>query len=249
MNLDDLLEAFKHGKIAAGDLKKRLVENQLQEMQDTVLDLQREERCGLPEIIYGRTKTVDQIVIASKALLENSGTLLATRVSPEKAQKIMPRLEGCSYNEKAQCIYRFDDKEVEGKVLIITAGTSDVAVAEEAMLVCKMFGVEVEIKPDVGVAALNRILELKDDMLNADCIIVCAGMEGALPSVVGGLVAIPVIAVPVSSGYGASLGGLSALLGMLNSCASGLTVVNIDNGFGAGYAAGRIIKMLNDRKS
>jgi len=91
----------------------------------------------------------------------------------------MPRLEGCSYNEKAQCIYRFDDKVVEGKVLIITAGTSDVAVAEEAMLVCKMFGVEVEIKPDVGVAALNRILELKDDMLNADCIIVCAGMEGA----------------------------------------------------------------------
>lgn len=248
MDLDDLLSAFKDGAVAVEEVKKKILHAQFQAMGDVVVDLQREMRCGLPEVVYGKPKTAAQIVDAAKILLDNSSSLLVTRVDPDKARVVMSSLKGCQYNEKAQAIYKFGLQEIAGKVLILTAGTADVNVAEEAMLVCRMFGLQVNLKPDVGVAGLQRLLDLKEDLYEADCIIVCAGMEGALPSVVGGLVSVPVIAVPVSSGYGASLGGMSALLGMLNSCASGLTVVNVDNGFGAGYAAGRILKAMNDRR-
>ena len=145
-------------------------------------------------------------------------------------------------------IYKIDEElAVKGSVLVLGAGTSDLAVAEEAAVTCRLFGAQVEMKLDVGVAGIHRLLELGDTLQQADCIIVCAGMEGALPSVVGGLVSAPIIAVPVSSGYGTAFGGVTALLGMLNSCASGLTVVNIDNGFGAGFAAGRLINALTKR--
>jgi NCAIR mutase (PurE)-related protein len=247
MNLDDLLNALKEGTVAVEDVKKKILKDQLQEMGDVVIDLQREARCGLQEVVYGKGKTVQQIIDASQIILNSSDSLLVTRVDETTASTVIKELGTGQYNSKAQCIYKFGSHKIDGKVLILTAGTSDVGVAEEALLVCRMFGIEPVLKPDVGVAGLSRLLSLKSELHEADCIIVCAGMEGALPSVVGGLVSVPVIAVPVSSGYGASLGGISALLGMLNSCASGLTVVNIDNGFGAGYAAGRIIKMMNDR--
>jgi NCAIR mutase (PurE)-related protein len=245
MNLDQILAAFKNGALAAEEVKSQIQNSNLQEMEDVVLDLKREERCGLPEVVYGHSKTVDQILTAAVAILENSDSLLITRVKADKASEIMSQLEGCKYSKEAECVYKLPQKKLKGRVLVITAGTSDVRVAREAELVCQMFGLEVTVKPDLGVAALNRILSIKDELLRADSIIVCAGMEAALPSVVGGLVSVPVIAVPVSSGYGSSMGGFTALLGMLNSCTSGLTVVNIDNGFGAGYAAGRIMLMLN----
>ena len=247
MNLDELLKALKDGAKTIEEVKKALQSNQLEEMGDVIVDLQREARCGLPEVVYGRTKSVEQIVKAARVILEESGKVLITRVREDFSEEILLALPGCEYNSQAQAIYKIPPKSIEGKVLVICAGTSDVNVAEEAVITCKMFGVEVELLVDVGVAGLQRLLKNKDKILDADCIIVCAGMEGALPSVVGGLVKVPIIAVPVSSGYGASLGGMSALLGMLNSCASGLTVVNIDNGFGAGYAAGRIMLLANKK--
>ena len=245
MNLDELLQALKNGAKTIEEVKDCLQTNQFEEMEDVVVDLQREARCGLPEVVYGRTKTVDQIVKAAKVVLEQSGKVLVTRVQESDADEILSLLPGCEYNTKANAVYKLPEVSLNGKVLVVCAGTSDVNVAEEALVTCKMFGLEAELLVDVGVAGLQRLLNNKVKLLAADCIIVCAGMEGALPSVVGGLVKAPVIAVPVSSGYGASLGGMSAMLGMLNSCASGLTVVNIDNGFGAGYAAGRIMLLAN----
>ena len=245
MNLDELLSALKDGVKSIEETKKSILESQTQEMEDVVVDLQREARCGLPEVVYARTKTVEQISSAAKAILESSGKLLITRLSSEKAQEVLPELPGCDYCEKSQTLFKYPEEKIKGNILVLGAGTSDVPVVEEAAVTCRMFGAEVKVIVDVGVAGLNRLLQKSDDLEWADCIIVCAGMEGALPSVVGGLVKSPVIAVPVSSGYGASLGGMSALLVMLNSCASGLTVVNVDNGFGAGYAAGRILLAAN----
>ena len=247
MNLDELLKALKDGVKTIEEVKLSLQSSQLEEMGDVVVDLQREARCGLPEVVYGRTKSVEQIVKAAALILEKSGKVLVTRVSEEQSSAVLSKLPGCEYNPRARAVYKLPPRSLDGKVLVICAGTSDVNVAEEALVSCSMFGVEAELLVDVGVAGLQRLLKNKEKLLEADCIIVCAGMEGALPSVVGGLVKVPVIAVPVSSGYGASLGGMSALLGMLNSCASGLTVVNIDNGFGAGYAAGRIMLLANKK--
>jgi len=247
MNLDELLKALKDGVKTIDDVKNELQSNQLEVMEDVVVDLQREARCGLPEVVYGRVKTVEQIVKAAKVVLEKSGKVLVTRVPEGTSETILSELPDCEFNSRANCIFKLPPKSLEGKVLVICAGTSDVNVAEEALLTCKMFGADAELLVDVGVAGLQRLLANRDKLLSADCIIVCAGMEGALPSVIGGLVKVPVVAVPVSSGYGASLGGISAMLGMLNSCASGLTVVNVDNGFGAGYAAGRIMLLANKK--
>ena len=241
MNLDELLTALKDGVRSIDEAKKIILNAQTVEMEDIVVDLQREERCGLPEVVYGRVKTVEQIREAAKVILEQSGKLLITRIDPQKAKEILPELPGCEYCERSQTVYKFPEKKIKGNILVLGAGTSDSMVVEEAAVTCRMFGAETKVIIDVGVAGLNRLLSKSEELQKADCIIICAGMEGALPSVVGGLVKVPVIAVPVSSGYGTSLGGVSALLGMLNSCASGLTVVNVDNGFGAGYAAGRIL--------
>lgn len=243
MNLDELLTALKEGVKSIEEVKEQMKFAQTQEMEDVVVDLQREARCGLPEVVYGRTKSVKQIVDAARVVLDSSGKVLITRVDEGRAREIIEKLPECSYSTKAQAVYKLPDNSetINGKVLVVGAGTSDVKAVEEAAITVRMFGAEAETLVDVGVAGLQRLLSKKEQLLSADCIIVCAGMEGALPSVIGGLVKVPVIAVPVSSGYGMSLGGVSALLGMLNSCASGLTVVNVDNGFGAGYAAGRIL--------
>ncbi|MCM8538529.1 MAG: nickel pincer cofactor biosynthesis protein LarB [Lentisphaeraceae bacterium] len=244
MDLDKMIAALKSGKLSDADFKKSVLSQQMLEMEDVVLDLQRETRCGLPEVVFGLLKTPETIIETSKVLLEKNDQLLVTRVDKDKAEIAMKELSGlgCTYDSSCEAIYKLPKKENSKKVLLITAGTSDIPVAREAELTCKMFGLETTLKVDVGVAALQRILNIREDLLDADCIVVCAGMEGALPSVVGGLVGCPVIAVPVSCGYGTSFAGMTAMLGMLSSCASGLTVVNVDNGFGAGYAAGRMLR-------
>ena len=243
MNIDKIIAELKSGKITDSEFKNELLKSQIKDLGDVVLDLQREARCGIPEVIFAQSKTSDQIILAAERLLDENDSLLITRIQPSQVDHVMEVLEerGCIYEEKSEVIFKLPVINSSKKVLILTAGTSDIAVGREAELTCRMFGLDTVLKADVGVAGLHRLLNISDVLLDADCIIVCAGMEGALPSVVGGLVKVPVIAAPVSCGYGTAFSGLTAMLGMLNSCASGLTVVNVDNGFGAGYAAGRIL--------
>ena len=215
------------------------------------LDLDRLKRRGVGEVIFGEGKEAEEIALIMEALIERQGRALTTRVSPEIHKAIMEiddeeRLAGRSqwqYDDRARCLF-FEREPAQpvgrGIVLILTAGTSDGAVATEADVVLKFLGHTTQRIHDVGVAGLHRILSHLDTLRSAEVIITCAGMEGALPSVVAGLVDCPVIAVPTSVGYGANLGGVTALLGMLNSCAAGVVVVNIDNGFGAAYAAAQM---------
>lgn len=243
MNIDKIIADLKSGKLTESEFKDSLMKSQIKDLGDVVLDLQREARCGIPEVIFAQSKTAEQISLAAERLLDENDSLLITRIESSKVDAVMSKLEGrgCTYEEKSEVIFKLPKISNSKKVLILTAGTSDIAVGREAELTCRMFGLDTVFKVDVGVAGLHRLLNISDALLEADCIIVCAGMEGALPSVVGGLVKVPVIAAPVSCGYGTAFSGLTAMLGMLNSCASGLTVVNVDNGFGAGYAAGRIL--------
>ena len=205
-------------------------------------DYDRQQRRGMPEVIYGAGKTAAQIVAIMRALNAAGQNAFATRVTPEQAEAVRAELPGVVYHAAAR-ILTCDIAplpERKGKVAVLCAGTSDLPVAEEAALTAERLGAAVERIFDVGVAGLHRLLSRMDRFADARAIVVVAGMEGALPSVVGGLTDKPVIAVPTSIGYGASFQGLAALLGMLNSCASGVTVVNIDNGFGAGVAAALI---------
>lgn len=212
------------------------------------VDHARKNRCGFPEFIYGENKTPEQIVLIISEILKSGQPALVTRIRPEASEFVLREFPAAEYNADARTLIvrSKDDVEKEGKVLIITAGTSDLPVAHEAAAVLDICGINTEILNDAGVACLHRIIAEAERLRSADAVIVIAGMEGALPSVVGGLVKCPVIAVPTSVGYGAALNGFSALLGMLNSCASGVTVVNIDNGFGAGCAAVRIIKSKSE---
>lgn len=205
-------------------------------------DYDRQQRRGMPEVIYGAGKTASQIAAIMSALNAAGQNGFATRVTPEQAAAVQAELPGAVYRDEAR-ILTCDVvplPEQQGKVAVLCAGTSDLPVAEEAAITAERLGVRVERIFDVGVAGLHRLLSRVDRLADARAIVVVAGMEGALPSVVGGLTDKPVIAVPTSIGYGASFQGLAALLGMLNSCASGVTVVNIDNGFGAGVAAALI---------
>lgn len=205
-------------------------------------DYDRQQRRGMPEVIYGAGKTAAQIAAIMRALNAAGQNAFATRVTPEQAAAVRSELPGVAYHETAR-ILTCDVvplPERKGKVAVLCAGTSDLPVAEEAAVTAERLGAAVERIFDVGVAGLHRLLSRMERFADARAIVVVAGMEGALPSVVGGLTDKPVIAVPTSVGYGASFQGLAALLGMLNSCASGVTVVNIDNGFGAGVAAALI---------
>jgi NCAIR mutase (PurE)-related protein len=211
------------------------------------IDHHRHLRRGFPEVVFCQGKTVDQIVTILKKIDAGNRTFLATRVDPEMAEAIMKHVPMARYHPQARALYRLSSK-ARGRgplVLVISAGTSDISVAEEAALTLKVMGHRVERVFDVGVAGLHRLLGHWEKLQRASVIIVVAGMEGALASVVGGLVDKPVIAVPTSVGYGASFGGVTALLAMLNSCAAGVTVVNIDNGFGAGYAASLMVSALS----
>ncbi len=206
------------------------------------LDLDRQRRCGVPEVIYGPGKTAAQLVEIVRRQNDAGQNALATRVSPEQAAQALASLPGAVYHEVARALTRdvVPLPVPRGKVAVLCAGTSDIPVAEEAALTAERMGAAVVRIQDVGVAGLHRLLSRLDQLADAHAVIVVAGMEGALPSVVGGLIDRPLIAVPTSIGYGASFQGLAALLGMLNTCAAGVTVVNIDNGFGAGVAAALI---------
>ena len=209
------------------------------------LDFDRDRRCGFAEFIYGASKTAEQIAMIMTELALHGKPVLATRVSPDNARKILKKLPHAEYDELAGtlAIPGKKKKKSSGKVAVICAGTSDLPVAREAVNTLSVCQVENILIPDCGVAGLHRLISKLDRLREADIIIAVAGMEGALPSVTAGLVECPVIAVPTSVGYGASLNGITALLAMLNSCASGVTVVNIDNGFGAACAAVRMLKI------
>ncbi len=212
-------------------------------MPDARVDTHRALRQGLPEVVYAPGKSADQISAIAAALRDAGQDLLVTRVDPELARALRLAIDGAVYDERARLLWLGPEQVPvvgRGTIAVVCAGTADVPVAAEALGVARRFGNQVEALFDVGVAGLHRLLASSEVLRSARVLVVVAGMEGALPSVVGGLVDRPVIAVPTSVGYGASFGGLAALFAMLNSCGSGLTVVNIDNGFGAGYAASQI---------
>lgn len=210
---------------------------------EATLDLDRQRRCGFPEVVYGEGKTVDTLKKILRALLENRANVLATRVSDDKAAELVAEFPQGQYNPIGRT-FRIDSQSdrdaTTGRVAVVTAGTSDLPVAEEARETLDWMGTTAVMVHDVGVAGPHRLLAHVDDLRTCDAIVVVAGMEGALPSIVGGYVACPVVAVPTSVGYGSSFGGVAALLGMLNSCAANVTVVNIDAGFKGGYIAGLI---------
>ena len=206
------------------------------------LDRNRKERCGFPEFIYGAGKTVEELLQIIPELHESGVNVLATRVKSESGAILQERFPESVYDLRSGCfLWMNSSSQPRGKVVVLAAGTSDLAAAREAEFTLKACNCGVELIVDVGIAALHRLLKVLPALEGADAVIAAAGMEGALPSVVAGLVKVPVIALPTSVGYGANLDGLTPMMAMLNSCASGVTVVNIDNGFGAACAAARII--------
>jgi pyridinium-3,5-biscarboxylic acid mononucleotide synthase len=239
----DLLIAVSEGRVAPDDAVAMLRELPVDDLGFAQLDTHRELRQGLPETIYAEHKPPAQTVtIARRMLATTTGPVIATRVPDDTAQALRSEFPEHTYHQVSHvAVLRADEGSPRGLVAVITAGTSDLPVAEEAATVAEACGVKVERVSDAGVAGLHRILAARAPLDEADAAIVIAGMEGALPSIVGGLTAAPVIAVPTSVGYGSSFEGLSALLGMLNSCAAGVTVCNIDNGFGAAMSALRIV--------
>ena len=240
--LKELLNSIREGKTDVEDGIARLRDLPFADVGHTKFDTHRLLRNGFPEVIYAERKTPEQVADIFINLKEKC-SVLATRVSPDTAEYVLKILPDVEYNKLGRTLsYVKDEIEYKkGEVRIITAGTSDLPIAEEALVTCRMFGCRAEIISDVGVAGIHRLFDKLSEIRKAKVIIVIAGMEGALAGVVGGLVSQPVIAVPTSVGYGAAFGGVSALLGMLTSCAGGITVVNIDNGFGAACAAMRII--------
>ncbi|MEO5753963.1 MAG: nickel pincer cofactor biosynthesis protein LarB [Chthoniobacterales bacterium] len=210
------------------------------------VDVDRRRRTGFPEVIFGQGKTPEEVARIAQVILEREPVLLATRVSSEQCEAVRALFPAAVFHQRARCLTMEREPLPKRKlpVAVVAAGTSDLPVAEEAAVTLEIFGNKVERVYDVGVAGIHRLLVETDRLRKCAALIVVAGMEGALPSVVAGLVDKPVIAVPTSTGYGASFGGLAALLGMLNSCGSGVTVVNIDNGFGAAYAAATINRLI-----
>jgi pyridinium-3,5-biscarboxylic acid mononucleotide synthase len=243
--LQSLLEQVRDNRTSVDDALQNLRHLPYEDLGFAKVDHHREVRHGMPEVILGQGKQPDQVAAIAKALLAKSKNVLVTRACAEMADRLRDLNSEAEYFPLSRIVRIWRDRTVTGKGLIaaICAGTSDLAVLEEAQLTAQIMGNEVESICDVGVAGIHRLLGQRDRLQRARVAIVCAGMEGALPSVVGGLVSCPVIAVPTSVGYGASFGGLAALLGMLNSCSSNVTVVNIDNGFGAAYVASLINRL------
>ena len=239
-----MLQAFQGGHVDLEQMLRHLSGLATAHTPDAAVDLDRHRRCGYPEVVYSPGKTPAAIVDIFRALLLHGQDCFATRVSPEQAAVVTAAFPQVQYNEVARTlrIVAGAPATVIGKVVIVTAGTSDRPIAEEALETVRWMYCDVELIVDVGVAGPHRLPAQVPRLISADAIIVVAGMEGALPSIVGGHVACPVLGVPTSQGYGASFGGVAALLGMLNSCASNVTVVNIDSGFKAGYIAGLIAR-------
>jgi len=244
-SLKKLFEQVKTGKISPDEAVQKLRHLPFEDLGFANVDHHRALRAGMPEIIFGPGKTPEQLAQIFGRLAEHVSNVLATRVSPEQVRAVKRKFRKAEFHELARALTLTRDATVygKGKIVVVSAGTSDIPVAEEAVVTAQIMGNEVQHVYDVGVAGIHRLLARREVLTQARVIIVCAGMEGALPSVVGGLVGVPVIAVPTSVGYGASYKGIAALLGMLNSCASNVTVVNIDNGFGAGYMASVINRL------
>ena len=243
--LEALLAEVAAGRMAPKAALDRLRHIPFEDISFARIDHHRALRQGQPEVVFCEGKTPEQVVAICERLEAASGSFLGTRAREAVALKLRERFPRVEWNELGRTVYLRSAEprkppSSQGTILVVSAGTSDLPVSEEAAVVAEVFGHSVERLVDVGVAGLHRLLAADEQLQRARVIIVVAGMEGALPSVVGGMVRVPVIAVPTSVGYGASFGGLAALLGMLNSCAAGVTVVNIDNGFGAAAAASRI---------
>jgi pyridinium-3,5-biscarboxylic acid mononucleotide synthase len=239
-HLRTLLEQVRTGAVEIDAALERLRHLPYEDLGFAKVDHHRALRHGMPEVVFGKGKTPDQISAIVNTLLATSQNVLVTRADALVASRLDSEHPGEAQYFPASGAVRFwrdRNPRGKGKIAVVCAGTSDLPVAEEAQVTAEVMGNEVDAIHDVGVAGIHRLMQNRERLTEARVVIVCAGMEGALPSVIGGLVSVPVIAVPTSVGYGASFHGLAALLGMLNSCASNVTVVNIDNGFGAGYAA------------
>ncbi|MCE7745666.1 MAG: nickel pincer cofactor biosynthesis protein LarB [Candidatus Heimdallarchaeota archaeon] len=247
-HLENLLKNFKEGKIPLEKILERLKELPFEDLGYAKVDHHRALRKGFPEVVYCPSKTLDQIVGIFKSLNERNENILLTRASEEIYNELKKVDKNVQYSPQARIIFvERKPREEIGNLLVVCGGTADIPVAEEAALTAELMGSKVERIFDVGVAGIHRLLHYKDNLFSANVIVAVAGMEGALPSVVAGLVASPVIAVPTSVGYGANLGGISALLTMLNSCAPNVSVVNIDNGFGGGLIGSLINKQCVKR--
>ena len=251
--IEKILEDFKEDRIALADILTFLRKLPYENLSFARVDHHRSLRRGFPEVIYGESKSSEEIAAIAKAMKSFGSDVLVTRVDARKAAEVTAAVDGMVYQAAGRMLsFRQDleqapKEEPGGTIHVLCAGSSDMPVAEEAALTAEFMGNKVHRSYDVGVAGLHRLIEIWDELRTGSVYVVVAGMEGALPSVVGGLVEGPVIAVPTSIGYGASFGGVAALLGMLNSCAPGVAVVNIDNGFGAGYLASVINRSCSAR--
>jgi len=240
-----MLEQVRAGALNVDAAFERVRHMPFEDLGFAKVDHHRALRHGMPEVVFALGKTTEQVIAIAEKLLERSPNVLITRATAETARAVLHRFPDGEYFPLSQAIRFWRERKVtgRGKIAVVCAGTSDIFVAEEARVTAEVMGNEVDAVYDIGVAGIHRLMANRERLTTARVAIVCAGMEGALPSVVGGLVSCPVIAVPTSVGYGASFHGLAALLGMLNSCASNVTVVNIDNGFGAGYVASLINRL------
>ena len=238
-HLRGLLEQVREGAVDVDAALERMRHLPFEDLGFANVDHHRALRHGIPEVVFGKGKTPEQVPAIVSALLARAQNVLVTRASEEMALRLKCNHAEAEHFPASGCVRIWRDRTItgKGKIAVVCAGTSDLPVAEEAQITAEVMGNDVDAIHDIGVAGIHRLMHHRERLTAARVVIVCAGMEGALPSVVGGLVAVPVIAVPTSVGYGASFQGLAALLGMLNSCASNVTVVNIDNGFGAGYVA------------
>ena len=243
MTTKDILEKYKTNQIDLDLALKEIKKANYEDLGFAKLDQNRKERTGANEVVFCQNKDSDFLIKIFKSLYTENKEILGTRATKEQYELIKQHINNIEYNHLAKTLKISQNKELVGNVVILTAGTADISVAEEAFETCTFFGSYVERIYDVGVSGIHRLLAQEEKLNKANCIIAVAGMEGALASVVAGLVKVPVIAVPTSVGYGANFGGLSALLTMLNSCSNGIATVNIDNGYGAGYLANQINKL------
>jgi pyridinium-3,5-biscarboxylic acid mononucleotide synthase len=248
-SLLELLASVESGAVTSAAAVDRLANLPYEDVGHARIDHHRALRTGLPEVIYAQGKEPQQTAEIFARMAANGTDVLATRVDAATAEMVLAGTPAARYHPEARAVTfrQSAGDEPKGHIAVLSAGTSDQPVAEEAAVTAELFGAKVTRLYDVGVAGLHRLLSVRDELVQADVVIVCAGMEGALPSVVGGLVGVPVIAVPTSVGYGASFAGAAALLGMLNSCSPNVTVVNIDNGFGAAYTAVLIARASSRR--
>ncbi|HEX8705739.1 MAG TPA: nickel pincer cofactor biosynthesis protein LarB [Myxococcaceae bacterium] len=245
--LTQLLTKVKGGKVSVEEAVGKLKDLPFAELGYATLDTHRALRFGFPEVVLGEPKTAEQILGIVGTLVERKQTVLVTRLQPEKAEALVARFPKGEYHPVARIFHLKQGKLRAGRVAVVTAGTGDIPVAEEAALTAEAMGATIQRVYDVGVAGLHRLLKRREEIQDCHAAVVVAGMEGALASVVGGLVGIPVVAVPTSVGYGANFKGLSALMTMVNSCASNVATMNIDNGFGGGFYAALISRTRGKR--